>query len=256
MKQAALVTGSSRGIGRGIALALARSGFDVALHGRTKSDALEKTRREVEALGVRATSVAGDISDISGHSALLDEAEAALGPLTTLVNNAGVGPLKRADMLESIPESFDHCIATNVKAVYFLSQDFANRLLARERSTQLTYSITVISSINAVMASYDKADYCVSKAAVAMVAKVLAQRLAPQGIQVFDVQPGIIETDLSQPVLTKYQKQIEEKGITLIPRFGQAEEVGQVVATAARGDLPYCVGQVLRPDGGLTLQRL
>lgn len=256
MKQAALVTGSSRGIGKGIALALARSGFDIALHGRTKSDALERTRREVEALGVNTTSVAGDIAEIAGHATLLDEAEAALGPLTTLVNNAGVGPLQRADMLESTPESFDHCISTNVRGVYFLSQEFANRLLARERSADLIYSITVISSVNSVMASFDKADYCVSKAAVAMVAKILAQRLTPQDIQVFDVQPGVIETDLSQPVLAKYQKQIEEKGITLIPRFGQADEIGRVVATAARGDLPYCAGQVLRPDGGLTLQRL
>ncbi|WP_226781377.1 3-ketoacyl-ACP reductase [Oceaniglobus trochenteri] len=253
----ALVTGSSRGIGRGIALALADRGFDIVVNGRAETAQMAETCREIEARGRRAVGLAADVSDLSAQAALIARAEDALGaPLTALVANAGVGPLRKADILDTRPDSWDHVMDCNAKAVFFLAQTFARHLLARDRAPGVCHSICIVSSVSAFAASTDKAEYCVSKAAAGMVAKTFAQRLAPEGIQVFDIQPGIIETDLSRPVLEQYGRMIEEQGITLVPRFGQPDEVGRVVAAAASGDLPYCVGQTLRPDGGLTLQRL
>ncbi|WP_380053999.1 3-ketoacyl-ACP reductase [Falsihalocynthiibacter sp. SS001] len=253
----ALVTGGSRGIGRGIALALADKGFNVAVNGRSESDAMRATIADIEAKGVRAIPVACDVSDWSAHEGLIADAEAKLGaPLTTLVCNAGVGGLRKADILDVQADSWDHVMDKNAKSVFFLAQRFARHLLARARPSDVPHSISFITSVSAFASSIDKAEYCVSKAAAGMVAKTFAQRLAPEGIQVFDIQPGIIETDLSRPVLEAYGKLITEKGITLEPRFGQPSEVGKAVAVVANGELPYCVGQALRPDGGLTLLRL
>lgn len=253
----AFVTGSSRGIGRGIALALADKGFNIAVNGLSESDAMVETCAAIEAKGVRAVKVPANVSDPSKYTDMLDRAEELLsGPLCALVNNAGVGPLRKADILETEADSWDHVIEKNAKSVFFLTQTFANRLLSRERAKDLPYTITNITSVSAFASSIDKAEYCVSKAAAGMVTKAFAQRLAPEGIQVFDIQPGIVETDLSQPVLETYGKMIEDHGITLIPRFGQPDEIGMAVAAAANGELPYCVGQAIRPDGGLTLQRL
>lgn len=253
----ALVTGSSRGIGRGIALALADKGFNIVVNGRSDNEIMDRTCAEIEAKGVTAVKIPSDVSDPTQHARLIAEAEKQLGaPLCALVNNAGVGPLRKADILETQSDSWDHVMEKNAKSVFFLTQTFANHLLKTDRNTQLPYTISIISSVSAFASSIDKAEYCVSKAAVGMVAKAFAQRLAPEGIQVFDIQPGIIETDLSRPVLEKYGAMIKDHGITLEPRFGQPDEVGKAVAAAANGELPYCVGQTLRPDGGLTLQRL
>ncbi len=256
MGQYAFITGASRGIGRGIALALARRGFAIAANAHSDSSALNRTVAEIKAEGVEAVALPGDVTDLGAHADILSRAEDALGPLTTLVNNAGVGPLARADILDCGEASFDHCMATNAKAVFFLTQAFSRLLLQRRRESDLAYSVITISSVSADAASIDKADYCVSKAAEAMVSKVFAVRLAPEGIQVFDIQPGVIETDLSRPVLPGYTRRIETEGLTLIKRVGQPEDVGAVVASAAAGDLPYLAGQVLRVDGGLGLLRL
>jgi 3-oxoacyl-[acyl-carrier protein] reductase len=253
----ALVTGSSRGIGRGIALALADKGFNIAVNGRSDSEMMGRTCADIEAKGVKAVKIPADVSDPKQHAKLIAEAELKLGaPLCALVNNAGVGPLRKADILETQSDSWDHVMDKNAKSVFFLTQIFANHLLSSHRNAQLPYTISIISSVSVFASSIDKAEYCASKAAVGMVAKAFAQRLAPEGIQVFDIQPGIIETDLSRPVLDKYGAMIKDHGITLEPRLGQPDEVGKAVAAAANGELPYCVGQTLRPDGGLTLQRL
>jgi len=256
MRQAAFITGSSRGIGRGIALALAAKGFDVAINGRAASHALDRTVADAKAAGVRAVAVPGDVSDLGAHAAMLEQAETELGPLTTLVNNAGVGPLQRADLLDTTEASYDHCLLVNAKAAYFLMQAFARRLLSRSRDRALHYSIVMVSSVSAEAASIDRGDYCVSKAAAAMATKAFAARLAPDGVQVFDVQPGIIETDMSLPAMPDYRRRIEHQGLTLIKRAGQPADVGAVVASAVSGGLPYLVGQVLRVDGGLGLLRL
>lgn len=256
MGQVAFVTGSSRGIGRAIALALAARGFDVAVNGRAESDALARTVADVKAIGVRAIAVQGDVGELAAHQGMLDQVEAALGPLTTLVNNAGVGPLQRADLLDTSEASYDHCLLLNAKAVYFLMQAFARRLLSRAREPSLHYSAVTVSSISAEAASINRGDYCVSKAAAAMATKAFAARLAPEGIQVFDVQPGIIETDMSAPAMANYRRRIEEEGLTLIKRTGQPDDVATVVASAVSGGLPYMAGQVLRVDGGLGMLRL
>ncbi|MDE0589409.1 3-ketoacyl-ACP reductase [Halocynthiibacter sp. C4] len=236
---------------------LADKGFDIAVNGRSESDAMSQTIDDLQAKGIKAVPVAADVTDPEQHRSLINSAEERLGAkLTTLVNNAGVGPLRKADILEVEADSWDHVMDKNAKAVFFLTQTFANHLLRRERSPEVAYFISIVSSVSAFASSIDKAEYCVSEAAAGMVAKTYAQRLAPEGIQVFDIQPGIIETDLSRPVLEAYKKLIDEREITLMPRFGQPEEVGKIVAAASNGELPYCVGQTLRPDGGLTLQRL
>lgn len=255
-KQAALVTGSSRGIGRAIALELARRGFRVAVHGRTASDQLERARAECAALSGAAVAVSGDLGDLDGIEAILDAAETGIGPLTTLVSNAGVGALRRVDLLETQRDSFDHCMALNARAPFFLLQAFARRLLARPRSQEAHYAIISVSSVSAVAASPNRIEYCMSKAAAAMMAKAFALRLAPERIQVFDVQPGIIATDMSRAALPAYQARIDNEDLLPLPRIGHPSDVARTCAAAACGDLPYSVGQVLRPDGGLLVERL
>lgn len=252
----AFVTGSSRGIGRGIALALAAKGFDVAIHGRSNIDEVRRTADEVATLGARVAAITGDIADIDRHDAMLDEAEAELGPLTTFVNNAGVGALRRGDVLEASVESFDHCVLHNAKAAFFFIQAAARRLSSRPRDPELYYSILLVSSVSAIAASVNRGEYCVSKAAAAMVAQVFAARLAAEGIYVFDLQPGVIETDMSRPALAEYQRRVDEEGLTLIPRLGQPADVGTVAAAIAAGGLPYVSGQVIRVDGAMMLPRL
>ncbi|WP_029350979.1 3-ketoacyl-ACP reductase [Bosea sp. 117] len=254
-RQIAFVTGSSRGIGRGIALALAAKGFDVAIHGRSNLAEVQRTAEEVAAFGVRTTAITGDIGDLERHEAMFDEVEAALGPLTTFVNNAGVGALKRGDVLEASVESYDHCMLHNAKAAFFLTQAASRRLLARPRDPGLYYSILLVSSVSAVAASVNRGEYCVSKAATAMVAQIFAARLAAEGVNVFDLQPGVIETDMSRPALADYQRRVDEEGLTLIRRLGQPSDVGAVAASIAAGGMPYVTGQVIRIDGALLLPR-
>lgn len=254
--QAALITGSSRGIGRAIALELARRGFRVAVHGRTDSEDLEAARADCAALSGTAVAVSGDLADLGGHDAILDTAEAGIGPLTTLVSNAGVGALRRVDLLETGQDSFDRCMALNARAPFFLMQAFARRLLGRPRPDDAHYAIISVSSISAVAASPNRIEYCMSKAAAAMMAKTFALRLAPERIQVFDIQPGIIATDMSRAALPAYQARIDDEGLLPMPRIGDPVDVARSCAAAACGDLPYSVGQVLRPDGGLVLERL
>lgn len=252
----AFVTGSSRGIGRGIALALAAKGFDIAIHGRSNLAEAQRTADEVAASGGRVTAIVGDIGDLARHEGMIDEVEAALGPVTTFVNNAGVGALKRGDVLEASVESYDHCMLYNTKAAFFLTQAVARRMVSRPRDPSLYYSIQLISSVSAVAASINRGEYCVSKAGTAMIAQVFAARLAGAGIYVFDIQPGVIETDMSRPALADYQRRIEEEGLTLIPRLGQPADVGAVAASIAVGGLPYVSGQVIRVDGAMLLPRL
>lgn len=256
MGQVAFITGSSRGIGRGIALTLADKGFAIALNGRADSDALRETETMIRAKGVPVIAVPGDVSDTTRHDALLARVEDELGPLTTLVCNAGVPALQRIDVMEATVESFDHCIANNTRGPYFLIQAFARRLLARERPRDLHHSVVVVSSINAVAASTNRGDYCISKIGVSMAAKVFALRLAEEGIQVGEIRPGVIATDMSAPALPDYERRIFNEGLTLERRVGQPLDIGAAAAVIATGGLPYAVGPVLVVDGGLSLTRL
>lgn len=253
MRPVALVTGSSRGIGLAVAEALAAKGFAVALNGIADDEELANAAASVSAKGVPVLALPFDVTDLAGHAGRLDRIEAELGPLTTLVNNAGVGVLKRGDLLDVTEESWDRCLTVNSKAMFFLSQAFARLLLSRPRSG-LFHSIVNITSSNAGAVAVQRAEYCASKAAASMVSKALAVRLGAEGIAVYDVQPGLIATDMTAPVIESYRKRAEE-GLTLITRVGTPEEVGAIVSTLASGGLPYTTGQVIPADGGMLVPR-
>jgi NAD(P)-dependent dehydrogenase (short-subunit alcohol dehydrogenase family) len=248
MSKTALVTGGRRGIGRAIVLALARDGFDIVINDMATSVELDAVVAEVEGLERKCGVALGDISKVEMHHYILDEAE-KIGELTTLVNNAGVSVLNRGDLLDVSVDSYDLCNDVNTRGTFFLSQAFAKRLLARTRSN-VHYSIINISSSNAVAVSIARGEYCVSKAAVSMVTKLFATRLANEGIGVYEIRPGFIETDMTRPVKAKYDKLIAE-GLTAINRFGQPEDVARVASTMAQGLLPYTVGEAIAVDGGL-----
>ena len=253
-KGAALVTGARGGIGRAIALALAGEGFDVAVNDMTMSEELRTAAVEIASKSVRAHAVIGDISDLAAHARLLDEAEAALGPLTCLVNNAGVSVMSRGDLLDVTPQSYDRCLDINTRGTFFLTQAFARRLLDRERDPARHHSIVTVSSANASAVSIARGEYCISKAGVSMASKLFAARLADHGIGVYEIQPGFIETAMTAPSKAKYDALIDQ-GLTVIKRFGSPEEVGRIAATLALGLLPYTSGQAIQADGGLLTVR-
>ncbi len=252
--QVALVTGSSRGIGLGTAKALARAGFAVALNGPVDDEELQRAVAAVEAEGARAMAVPFDVSDLAAHADALGAVERTLGPLTTLVNNAGVGVMQRGDPLDVSPESWDRCLAVNARAVFFLTQAFARLLLGRERDAALFHAIVNVTSANAEAVAVPRAEYCASKAAAAMVSKTWAVRLGPHDIAVYDVRPGLIETDMTAPVIAQYAERARA-GLTLFPRVGQPSEVGEIITTLASGRLPYTTGQVIAADAGMLVSR-
>jgi NAD(P)-dependent dehydrogenase (short-subunit alcohol dehydrogenase family) len=246
----AFVTGARRGIGRAIALALAGAGFDVAVNDIAESEELRAAVAEISALGVKSAAVIGDISDLNAHNAMLDEANTALGPLTTLVNNAGVSVQNRGDLLDVTPESYDRCLNVNTRGTFFLTQAFAKRL----KPSVHHRSIVTISSANASGVSIARGEYCISKAGVSMMSKLFAARLSNEGIGVYEIQPGFIETDMTAPSKARYDKLIDE-GLTVIKRFGTPEEVGRIALTLAQGLLPYTTGQIIQADAGLMMVR-
>lgn len=254
-RQAAFITGSSRGIGLAAAVELARNGFAIALNGPVDDAELRAAEERVRAFDVPVTRVAGDIADIGAHEAMLDLAEKALGPLSTLVNNAGVSVLSRGDPLDVSEESYDRCQAVNAKAQFFMCQKWARRVLARDRNDGRFYSIVNVSSSNADAVAEPRAEYCISKAGSAMVSKVFAVRLGRENIAVYDIRPGLIETAMTQSVTGQYQRRIDEEGLTLMRRLGRPEDVGTVMATLATGKLPYTTGQVIAVDAGMLVPR-
>jgi NAD(P)-dependent dehydrogenase (short-subunit alcohol dehydrogenase family) len=246
----ALVTGARRGIGRAIALALAGDGYDVAVNDLAASPELDATCADIRKLGRTAVAITGDIGALDQHTRMLDEAETALGPLTTLVNNAGVSVLSRGDLLDVTLESYNRCLDINTRGTFFLTQAFARRLLSRPRKPGVHHSIVSVSSANVVAPSIARGEYCISKAGVGMMTKLFAARLGNDGIGVYEIQPGFIETDMTAPSKAKYDALIEG-GLTVIKRFGQPEEVARIALTMASGLLPYTCGQAVAADGGL-----
>jgi 3-oxoacyl-[acyl-carrier protein] reductase len=254
---AAIVTGGSRGIGRGVVLALATAGYDVVVNYARNADAADEVRKQVEALGRRAHPVQADIADRGDRQRLVDEAVAAFGRIDLLVNNAGVAPQVRADILEAGEESFDRLVEINLKGPYFLTQLVARHMIDQIEAGLVTApKIVIVSSMSAYTASVNRGDYCVTKAGLAMTAQLYAARLAEHGINVYEIRPGIIETDMTGPVKEKYDDLIFNRGLTPIRRWGRPDDVGRAVVAVATDLLPFSTGQVLDVDGGFHLRTL
>ena len=251
----ALITGASRGIGKGIALSLAKAGFDVVGTARSL-DALLEVSKEVAALGARFVPVAGDIDALDQHPRMVAEALALAGRVDCFVSNAGMAPQVRADILEMTPESFDQVLGVNLRGATFFAQAVAKAMLGTGASPNSTSPCLVfITSISARVASINRTEYCVSKAGLSMVAKSFAVRLAPHGINVYELQPGIIATDMTAGVQEKYDRLIEN-GLLLTPRWGTPEDIGRAVASLAKGDLAYSTGSVIELGGGYGVEWL
>jgi NAD(P)-dependent dehydrogenase (short-subunit alcohol dehydrogenase family) len=250
----ALVTGARRGLGRAIAVALAGRGFDLVLNDLEQGDELERTAAMVVEAGARAIGAPADIADLAQHDGLLDAAWGA-GPVACLVNNAGVSVAVRGDLLEVGVASYDRCLAVNTRGTFFLTQAFARRLLAAADPGTHHRSIVIVSSANAEAVALARGEYCVSKAALAMVAKLFAVRLAGLGIGVYEIRPGIIATEMTAPSRARYDAFLAA-GRNPIPRWGEPAEVARCVTACAAGELPYTAGQVLKVDGGLTIPQL
>jgi 3-oxoacyl-[acyl-carrier protein] reductase len=260
-KGVAFITGASRGIGRGIAIELARHGYDIVA-GTTKADpsrrdsGVYEVQAQVEALGMHCAPVAGDIANLDDHERLMNQAVEAFGRIDLFVNNAGVAPLERKDILATDPASFDRVLDINLRGPFFLTQRVAQHLIQQHQPADHPRpKIVFITSISARTASPNRAEYCVSKAGLSMTAQNFAVRLAEYGINVYELQPGIIETDMTSAVKEKYDHLIGE-GLLLQPRWGTPADVGKAVVALAEGYLDYATGAVIELGGGFGVPRL
>jgi len=256
MAATALVTGAARGIGYGIATKLASEGWDVAICAtRPEADCAEAVAG-LRQYGHRVVYCQCDVSRAEDRLRMLDRIRSELGSLHVLVNNAGVAPTVRADILEATEESFERLLRINLQGPYFLTQAAARYLIEQRQSDpDGFYCIINISSISATVASPSRGEYCISKAGVSMATQLWAARLGEFRIPVFEVQPGVIKTDMTSCVQEKYDRLIAD-GLCLQARWGVPEDIGRAVAMLARGDLGYSTGQVIRVDGGMTVPRL
>lgn len=255
-RRVALVTGGSRGIGFGVALALAREGFDLAVCGVRDEAAAAEPLAALRAIGRDVLYVVCDVSRTEARARLVDAVRARFGRLNVLVNNAGMAPRERRDVLEATEASFEEVLRVNLQGPYFLTQACARWMIEQQGAdASFQACIVNVSSVSATVASINRGEYCISKAGVSMATQLWAARLGSHGIPVYEVRPGVIRTDMTAGVQAKYDKLIAE-GLLVQPRWGTPEDVGRVVAALARGDLAYSTGQVLMVDGGLTLPRL
>ncbi len=252
----AVITGGSRGIGFGVAQALAEAKYNILITGRRPHPEAEEALSRLRAHKIEAVYVQSDVSLASDRRALVDEARSRFGRIDLLVNNAGIAPRVRNDILEATEESFDELISVNTKGPYFLTQAIAKWMIEQHQQAESYRGCIInISSVSATVASVNRGEYCISKAGVAMATRLWAVRLAEFGIDVYEVRPGIILTGMTGALKPKYDQMIAS-GLLLEKRWGTPQDVGRAVAMLARGDLPYASGSVLTLDGGLTLSRL
>jgi NAD(P)-dependent dehydrogenase (short-subunit alcohol dehydrogenase family) len=246
----AFITGASRGIGRGIAVEMARCGFDIVGNATTR-EGLSETEKEVTALGASFEAAPGDIADLECHAALLKTALDRFGRVDTLVNNAGIAPKVRLDVLETSIENYDRVMSVNARGTFFLAQRFANRMLEQDTDSTIIF----ITSVSVYMATPNRAEYCMSKAAVSHVARIFARRLAGHGIAVYEVRPGVTRSDMTAPVEKMYDQRIRE-GLIPENRWGLPEDVGRAVSTLSRGEFTYATGSIIEVGGGLHIHCL
>lgn len=277
MSKIALITGGSRGIGFGIAEKLAAEKWDLVINGVRPEDAVTESLGQLRTMGGRVGYARGDIASAEGRAAIVRATRdfvaagskeqgakgshsgsqfSAPGSINLLVNNAGVAPKVRADLLETSEASYDHVIDTNLKGVFFLTQEFARDMVAARKSDpQFSATIINITSISTTVVSINRGEYCIAKAGLSMLSQLFATRLGADGIPVYEVRPGLIKTDMTSGVTEKYDKLIAH-GLCVQPRWGLPDDIGRAVAGLARGDFPYSTGQVFMVDGGLTIPRL
>jgi 3-oxoacyl-[acyl-carrier protein] reductase len=252
-RSTALVTGAGRGIGRATAIALSEAGFRVVANDLPGSDDLADTVAEIARRGGEAAALPFDVSNVQDHARVIDAAWDAFGGIDCLVNNAGVSVKVRDDILNVTPESYDRLMAINLKGPFFLTQEVARRMI--DTPSPSFRSIITISSLNAEFASLDRADYCISKTGLSMMAQLYALRLADHGIGSYEIRPGVIRTKMTAVATEKYDRLIGE-GMIPTRRWGEPEDIGRAVVMLASGQLAYSTGEVVRVDGGMALRRL
>jgi len=256
MKKIALVTGGSRGIGLGIAQALAQEGYALAINGMRDEAAVTGILEKLLEIGVEVIYCQGNVAEAVDRENIINQIRTEWGELHLLVNNAGVAPKERLDVLSTTEASYERVMDINLKGAFFLTQAVANWMIEQKTSNQdFEGCIINISSISATIASVNRGEYCISKAGMSMMTLLFASRLGVEGIPVYEVRPGITQTDMTAKVQSKYDQLIGE-GLCVQPRWGYPEDVGKAVASLARGDFPYSTGQVIMVDGGLTIPRL
>ncbi|SDI26355.1 3-ketoacyl-ACP reductase [Propionivibrio dicarboxylicus] len=252
----AIVTGASRGIGNAIATRLATEGYAIVAVGTSAPESIAPNFAGIEQAGNPWVYVQADVSTPAGREKIVSTAMARFGRIDVLVNNAGVAPKVRMDLLETSEESLDRLLDINLKSTFFLSQSVARIMeSAKAEDPQRTPKIINISSVSAYTSSTMRGEYCISKAAISMVTLLFADRLAAAGINVYEIRPGIIATDMTSVVKDKYDAMIAN-GLTPIKRWGQPEDVAKAVWAACSGLLDFCTGEVINVDGGFHIRRL
>jgi len=256
MKKNVLITGGSRGIGLGIAKELAKIGCNLAINGMRQKEQVTGTLQELKDLGAEVVYCHGDISSASGRSKIIRTTLKKFEKIHVLINNAGVAPKERSDLLEVTEESYDRVVNTNLKGSFFLTQEIARHMVdLQSTDTDLQTCIINMSSVSATMASIARGEYCISKSGISMMTKLFAIRLGEHNIPVYEIRPGVIETDMTSGVLEKYQKLVTEGQLTIEPRLGIPEDVAKVVSALVENRMPYATGQVITVDGGLSIPR-
>ncbi len=253
-KPLAIVTGGSRGIGLGIAKALAASGFDIALTGLDAGGIADPALEEIRAFGAEAFYTQSDLADLETHGRAVAAIMERFGRIDCLVNNAGMGSVARGDFLDLTPENYDRILATNLRGTVFFTQAVLRAMLAREPA-QAYRSIITITSVSAALTSPERLDYCISKSGLSAFVQGLALRLAGHGIGVFELRPGIIRTDMTAGVADRYERLIGE-GLVPMKRWGEPADIGGICAGLAGGQFAFATGSVIDADGGLSIGRL
>lgn len=255
-RKVAIVTGGSRGIGYGIAERLAKEGYNLAIFGTSDESRVREALDGLRANGVEVLYVQGSLGSGQDRQKLIDLVSSQFGRIDVLVNNAGVAPKVRKDILETTEESFDFVVDTNLKGTFFLTQGVARKMVEQIQSGEEYCPMIInIASISSYTSSPSRGEYCISKAGISMVTKLFAHRLAEYGINVYEIRPGIIETDMTGPVKDKYDELIEG-GLTPIKRWGYPKDIAKAVWALCSGLLPYSTGEVINVDGGFHLRRL
>ena len=256
MKKVALITGGARGIGYGIALGLTKENFNIAIADIQDEQKVAENIESLRKAGAEVLYCKCDISNAADRKKMLDEVKKTFGRLNVLVNNAGVAPAVRADILEASEESYERVMKINLQGPYFLTQLIAGYMVEQKKSDpEAECCIINMSSVSATVASPSRGEYCISKAGVSMATRLWAARLGEFNIPVYEIRPGVIKTDMTAAVTEKYDKLIAE-GLCLQSRWGYPEDIGRAVAMMARGDIAYSTGQVINVDGGMTVDVL